>query len=154
TTDKLHNLILRPVTIVATRAQRARADEAAMAAVRADAQVDVRVAGDLWVVKRLRRDERIIFRRDNQRRNRDAIDDPHRAGAVVVVLGVAEAEVRRRVDFVELAHALDRVEPRQVEPAGAALLLPPHPPLEVAHEIPLVQPVLLPLERARALADL
>ena len=73
---------------------------------------------------------------------------------MVVVLGVAEAEVRRRVGLVELADGLDRVQLRQIEVAGVALILAPHAPLQVAHEIPLIERVAGPLERARALADL
>ena len=119
----------------------------------ADPQIDVRVAGDLRIVKRRRRHERIVLSGDDERRHADAIDHAHRAGAVIVVLGAAEAEVRRRVGFVELAHRLDRVQLREIVKARVALLLAPHPPLQVAHEIPLIQPVAGPLERARALAD-
>src|SRR5467141_1955602 len=125
-----------------------------MATVRADPQIDMWVAGEPWIVERLRRHERIVFGRDDERRDADAIDDSHRAGAMVIILGVAEAEVRRRVGLVELADGLDRVQLRQVEGARTAAILPAHAPLQVAHEIPLVEHVLRPLERARALADL
>ena len=67
--------------------------------------------------------------------------DAHRAGAMIVVLGVAEAEVRRGVGLVELADGPDRVERRQIERARAELVLAPHAALQVLHEIPLIQHV-------------
>ena len=51
--------------------------------------------------ERLGRHERIVVRGDDQRRHADAIDDAQRAGAVVVVAGVAEAVMRRGVGLVE-----------------------------------------------------
>ena len=47
---ELDDLVLRPVAVVVARSG---TDEAAVSAVRAQAQVDVRVSGHLWVVKRL-----------------------------------------------------------------------------------------------------
>ena len=73
---------------------------------------------------------------------------------MVVVFGAREAEVRRRVDLVELAHGLDRAQLRQIEPARPEAFLAPHPALQVLDEIPLIQHVARPLERAHALADL
>ena len=93
-------------------------------------------------------------RRDDQRRDADAVDHAHRAGAVIIVFGVAEAEVRRGVRLVELTNGPDRLQRRQVERAGAARVLAPHAALQVADEIPLIQRVPRPLEGPRALADL
>ena len=69
---------------------------------------------------RARRNERIVLSGDDERRHLDAIDDPHRAGAVVVVRRAAEAEVRRGKRLVELPDGLDRVDFRQVVDARAA----------------------------------
>src|SRR5207249_4843287 len=59
----------------------------------------------------------------------------------------------RRVGFVEVAHRANVSEFRQVEAARPQFLLPTDPPFEVAHEIPFVEHVATPLERADALAD-
>ena len=112
------------------------------------------LAASTGLSERARRHERIVFSRDDQRGHRDAVDDPHRAALVVVVLGILEAEVRRREDVVEFPHGLDRLEPGQIEQPWPVAFLAHHPLLELAHEIPLVEDVLAPLERARALADL
>ena len=76
---------------------------------------------ELGLAERRGRDERIVFGGDDQRRHADAIDDAHRAGAVVVVLGAREAEVRRGVGLVELAHGPDLVEPVEREAVREAL---------------------------------
>src|SRR4026207_2053792 len=73
-----------------------------MPAGRAETQVDVRVAGDLRVVERLRRDERVVRRGDDEGGDRNAVDDAHRAGAGGVVLAGAGTAGRggRRADRV------------------------------------------------------
>src|SRR5436190_16521995 len=113
--DEVHDLVFGPVAIV-TRA--GRADEAAVAAVAAYTQIDVRVAGDLRIAKGLRRDERVVFGGDDESGDADAMDDAHGAGAMIVVFFVAESEVRRRVRAIERAHGFDPVQVREVERAG------------------------------------
>ena len=81
----------------------------------------------------------------------DAVDDAQRAGAVVVVGGIAEAVMRRRVGLVELAGRSRRAAAASSEKcAGKRRGLPAHPRLEVAHEIPLVDEVRAALERIHA----
>ena len=96
------------------------------------------------------RHERVVLRGDDERGHTDAIDDAHRAGAVIVVGCVLEAEVRRRVDLVELTHGSDCVETIDGEPSREASVLAAHPRLQSTYEIPLVDEVLPPLESANA----
>src|SRR5262245_42061480 len=106
--DEVHDLILRPVAVVL--GGRGGSDEPAVSAVRAQPQVDVAVGRDLGVVKRLRRNERVGLGRDDERGHTNAVDDTHRARPVVVIFGVAKAEMRRRIGLVELTHGLHAVE--------------------------------------------
>src|SRR6185369_8919740 len=142
--------VLCPVPVVLGRR---RSDEPAMTAVRADVDVDARVARHLRVAERPWRNERIVFGGDNERRNADPFDDVHRARPMVVVVGAGEPEVRRGVDLVEFAYRPDAPEPAHVEPSWPAPVLPPHPALQVLHEIPLIETVARPFQRADALAD-
>src|SRR5436309_3413582 len=125
-----------------------------MPAVFADLHNDIWIAGDLRIAKRPRRHERIVLGRDDERRDANPVDDAHRAGAMVVIPGVPEPEMRRRVRIVELPDGPDGSELREVESARPEPILAPHPRLEVSHEIPLIQKVLALLERAHALFDL
>src|SRR5262245_35501928 len=109
------DLVLSPIAIVLTRP---RTDKAAVAAVRTDRQPDPRISGHRGIVKRRWRDERVVFGGDDERRHADAIDDPHRAGSVVVVFGAEESEVRRREVFVEFPHGLHRLQFLEIEAAG------------------------------------
>src|SRR5262249_24538606 len=149
--DEIDNLPFRPIPVILAISL---ADEPAVPAVAADAQLDVRIGRDSRIPERLDRYEWIVFRGDDERGDADAIDDAHRARAVVIVGRVAEAEVRRRDALVELAHGADRAERRPVERSSLQPRLRAHPTLQVADEVPLVQRVLRPLERARALLDL
>src|SRR5438270_328396 len=74
--DEVDDLPLRPISIVPARCL---PDEPAVAAVFADAHVDVRVAGDLRVVEWSRGHKRVVFGRNDERRDANPIDDPHRA---------------------------------------------------------------------------
>src|SRR5258705_8413344 len=94
--DEVDHLILRPIAVVLGRR---RPHEPAVAAVFAEAQVDVRIAGDARIAKRVWRDERIVLGRDHERRQPNPIDDAHGARALVVVFGPSKAEVRSRVGF-------------------------------------------------------
>src|SRR5436309_8600218 len=143
--DELHDLVFGPVAVI-TRA--GRGDKSTVAAMAAHPQIDMRVAGDLRVAKRLRRDERIVLGRNDERRDADAIDHAHGAGAMVIVFFVAEAEVRRRIGAIERAHGLDPVQVREVERAGVEPGLAPHPALQVADEVPFVEDVAGALQRA------
>src|ERR1700681_4899921 len=130
--DEILDLVLSPVAIVL----RGRgANKPAVPAVLAGQHRDVRIVRDLGLAKSLRRNEWVVLGGDDQGRKPDAIDDAHRAGAMVIVLGVLEAEVRRRVRFVELAHRANPAELGEVEQTGPALLLATHPALEILHEV-------------------
>ena len=115
---------------------------------------DVRIVADAaaspnWSA----RHERVVLRREDQRRNprsdrRRAARWPGGSSP-----GVAEAVMRRRVDVVELANRPDAVERRQVEAPGQARLAP-HPRLQVAHEVPLIGEVRAALDRADAALEI
>src|SRR4051812_11953307 len=79
--------------------------------------------------------------------------DSHRARPVVVVFGPGKAEVRRRVELVELPDRPDAAERRGTEPSRPVPCLPAHAALEILHEVPLVLPVARAFEREDALAD-
>src|SRR5262245_42266889 len=72
-----------------------RGEEPAVPAVLRHDEGDVRIAGDRRVPERLVRDERIVLRGDDQGRHLDPVDHAQGRGAVIVVLGAGEAEVRR-----------------------------------------------------------
>lgn len=101
----------RPIPVVV---QFGAFDERTMPAGRRHHHHQIGVVGDERVAKRLGRDERIVFGCDDERRNADTVDDAHGAGPMVVVGGVAEAMMRRRVGIVELANGLHVAQPRQV----------------------------------------
>src|SRR5262245_11297733 len=149
--DEVDNPVLGPVAVVFSGR---RPHEAAVPAVRAELNFEARVARQLRVSKRLRRNERIVFGGDDERGDADALDDPHGACAVVVVVGALEPEVWRRVDLVELADGPDSSKGPQIEAARPEPVLAPHPSLQILDEIPLVEPVARLFERPHALADL
>src|SRR6266545_3980742 len=88
------------------------------------------------------------------RRDADPADHAHRAGAVVVVLGILELEVRRGEDLVELPHRPYRREPFDGKGPRIQGGLASHPRPQVLHEIPLIDDVERPLERVDAVRDL
>jgi hypothetical protein len=125
-----------------------------MAAMPADRQRDVRIGRDFRIQEWLPGHERVVFRRDDEGRHRNAVHDAHRTGAMVVVVGAREAEMRRRVGVVELPHGADRPKTAEIERAGPASILAPHPALQIPHEVPLVQEIPRAFEGADAIADL
>src|SRR4026209_1507933 len=112
------------------------------------------IAHELRIVEWLRRDERVVLGSDDERGKRNAIDDAERAGAMVVVRGAPEAEVRRGVHVVEVADGSYGRQPFEIEEAWTDTLLSANAPLEIPHEIPLVERVARTLQRPHALADL
>ncbi len=62
--------------------------------------------------------------------------------------------MRRGDGFVELPDCFYRLEFRQIVFAWIQPILQPHPFFQITDEIPFVDPVLRPFERARALLDL
>src|SRR5262249_3580314 len=136
---EVHDLVLRPVPIVLAGS---RADEAAVPAARGNTEINLWMTSDFRVAEWLRRDERIILRRDNERRHGDAFDDPQRAGALVVIRRASKTEIRGRVCFVEFPHGPDRAELRQIEGPGLRAALPPKPSLQIPDEVPLVEQVI------------
>ena len=112
-----------------------------MSAAGRDEGPDVRVAGDGGVAELRGRDEGVVARAQDERRDRHPIDDAEAAGPVVVVGGVPESVVRRREGLVELADGAHRGERSEVEAPGHGARLAPHPPLEVADEVPFVDGV-------------
>src|SRR5207249_4357484 len=105
------------------------------------------------IVKRLRRHEWIVVRCDDEGGDANAIDDAHRARAVVVVLRPVEPEIGRRVRVVELADGANAIELGEVEAARPEAVLAPHASLQVPNEIPLIERIAPLLQRANALAD-
>ena len=73
---------------------------------------------------------------------------------MVVVLGIAETEVRRGVHVVEFAHGPDGREPRQIEMTRTKALFSAHPAFQILDEIPLVEHVVRLFKGADAFADL
>ena len=122
-THKPHDLPLGPIPVVPVLGS---LDERAVTAVRRDHHRDARVSSDGLVVERRRRHERIVCGRQDQRRHADVLDHAQRAGAMVVVSGVAEAVMGGGVGLVELAHGpdarqrLQRERPRDAPPPSAA----------------------------------
>src|SRR5262249_36152431 len=149
--NELDDLVFRPIPIIVTVGG---ANEATVPAVLAEAQVDARVPGHFGIAKWERRDERIVFSSDDERRHPNAFDDAHRAGAVVIILGVLEPEMRRRVRVIELSNRSDRAQLAQVEEPWPDAILPPHASLEIPHEVPLVEKIFATLECANAGGDL
>src|SRR5206468_8322308 len=129
-------------------------DERAVTAMLADRELNAWIAGQLRIAERPRGHERIVSGGDDERRDADAIDNPHRARAMVVIVGSGEAEVRRRVRLVELTNGADRAELRQVEATGPDAVLAPHARFQIFHEVPLIQEILAEHERANAFGDL
>src|SRR5215831_18750273 len=129
---KLHDFVFRPIPVVFARRG---TDEPAVAAVFANRELDGWIARHLGIAEWRSRYERVVFGRDDQRGDAKLVDDAHRAGAVVVVFSAAESEMRCSVCFVEFAYRLDRRQLSDVESARPTLVFPPHPPLQVLHEI-------------------
>src|SRR5436305_3903395 len=117
------DLVFRPVPVVL---RRRGPDEPAMPAVFSDRQLDMRIARDLWVPERGGWHEGIVFSRDYESRHADAIDDAHRACAMVVIVGATESKVGRGVRLVELTHRSDRRQRADVESPRPASVLAPH----------------------------
>ena len=69
---------------------------------------------------------------------------------MVVVLGAGEAEVRRGERFVELRGPFGPRAADRAESGPGTLILPAHARLQAADEVPLVDDVRPPLERAHA----
>ena len=90
------------------------------------AERDAAVARDLRVSERPERHEWVVFGGDDESRHADALDHAHRAGAMIVVFSVREAEVGRRIGFVELANGPDLAELPEVEETRPEPLLAPH----------------------------
>src|SRR5688572_14965780 len=90
-----HNLALGPVSVVAVGRL---LEVSAVTAVRCDDRRDMRIAGDGGGAERRSRDKWIVRRGENQGGHANAVDDAQRAGAVVVVGGIAEPMMRRGVD--------------------------------------------------------
>src|SRR5689334_18223284 len=101
--DEVDDLTFGPIPIVFTGP---RSDKSAVATMLFEVQSDAGVVGQPRIAEGARWDERIVFGRDDQRRDADAIDDPHRACSMVVVFGIREPEVRRRIRLVEIADRL------------------------------------------------
>src|SRR4026208_461914 len=76
---------LGPIPIIATVGVR---HEATTSAAPGDDGADVWIAAGLSVAKDRGRDERVVFRSNHKRRDADAVDDAHRTGAKIVVVGV------------------------------------------------------------------
>jgi len=102
---------------------------------------NLRVRRHRWVTESRNRNEWIVFCRDDQCRHVDAIGDPQRARPVVVIGGIAETMVWRRVGFVELAHGPDAFQWFQRKFTRKNTRLPAHAALEITDEIPLVHEV-------------
>ena len=96
--------MLGPVAVVAVAIV---AHESAVTTVAGDDGGHFRIAGHLGPAELVAGHERVVVGRQDQRRHRDPIDDTHRAGAMVIVGGVAEAMVGRGVGLVELADRAD-----------------------------------------------
>src|SRR5215510_8697475 len=111
---EVHNPLFGPITVVVAVA---RSHEPAVSAMTARENRDTRIGHDSPIVKELRRYERVVVGRDHQRRNPDLVNDAHRAGAVVVVLGILESEMGSGVRFVELPYRANAAEPPQIETA-------------------------------------
>ena len=90
---------LGPVNAVAGR----RAEEGAVASVAGLDKGDVGIGEEARAGFRKEADERIVLRAEDERGNGDAVDDAGAGGAVVVVVGVAEAAIARDDLLVELA---------------------------------------------------
>jgi hypothetical protein len=106
-----------------------------------DTRDDIRVAGDCRLSKLISWYKRIVLSSQNQRRNADAIDHPHRAGLVVVVARARKPVMRRGVDVVEPPNRPDAAERLEIERPRPGLYLAPHSPAQVADEVPLIRDV-------------
>ena len=76
------------------------------------------------------------------------------AVAKVVVVGPLEREMRSGEVLVKFPYRPHFCEPLDWESAGMRRRLAPHPGLQSAHEVPLIDEVLAAFERAHALVEL
>jgi len=125
-------------------------DEGAVAAVAGDDGGDEWISRNGRVLERPNRDKGIVLSRQNQCRYANAIDDPHRTGAVIVISGIAKPVMGGRVRFVELTDRPDSPQRVQREHARDGRRLATHPGLESSHEVPLVGQVRAALQRIHA----
>ena len=148
---KRNHLLFGPVAVAIRRAV---GDESAVAAMPCDPQRDVRVAGQARIVEGPGRHERVILGCDDEGGNANPVDDAHRAGAMVIVLGAVEAELRGGEHFVELTDGADLGQAASpgTGRGGSAPCAASAP--SAADEVPLVRNILPSLERAHAGAEL
>lgn len=81
--------------------------KSAMTAVWRELHGDIGIAGDGGVAERPGRHERIVGRRNDEGRHRNAVNDPHGARPMVVIGSVAKTVMRCRVCLVELTDGSD-----------------------------------------------
>ena len=115
--DEAQGGVFGPVAVVAGGAIGWR-KEGAVATMFGLEQRDLRIGGDLFPRLCGEPDEGIVVGVEDQCGNRDAVEDAGGAGAGVVVVGGAEAAVKRGDAVVKLAQGGDVVGALRIEGSG------------------------------------
>ena len=115
--------------------------KSAVAAVTALDKVNVGIGEDARAGLRQETDEGIVFGAEDERGNGDAVDDAGAGGAIVVVVGVAEAAIARNDFLIELANGANRADAVDLIDGRKELGFVTHPAPQIAQKMPLVAAV-------------
>lgn len=137
-----------------TLGARVLGDEAAMAAVSRSNKADRRIFADLRRLEGSVRNERIILRGDHQERNADLSGHTLRADVVVIILGIAVAELRRSDDIIKLPDGSNRAEAVEFIALGKHFLFARVAGHQASDEVALIEIVFRALKRVGASGEI
>lgn len=125
-------------------------DEAAVATVLGGNELNIAIAADAWIAKSVERHEGIVLGSDEECGDADGGYDAGGGSAVVVVVGVAKATIRRGNFVVEFADAANFVEAIDGVFVRVEFDFGAHAFFEAADKVSLVDQVLALRERVSA----
>src|SRR6266571_4765631 len=125
-----------------------------MAAVSRSNKADCGILADLRRLERSVRNERIILRSDHQERHADLSGHALRADVVVIILGIAVAELRCGDDIIELAHRSNLAEAVEFIAPGKHFLFAHVAGHQASDKVALIEIVLRALERVGASGEI
>src|SRR5437879_10991105 len=125
-----------------------------MAAVLGRDKLDNRIRADFGRQERTKRNEGIILRGDQEHGNADLSGDAFRAHMIVIVLGIAIAELRRGDDVVELTDRANRWQTSDGVALRQHLVFSRIARHQTLPEAPLVKIVVRTLERIGASGEI
>src|SRR5437879_591759 len=109
-------------------------------------ELQIWIPRECRVMVDLERDERVVFRLDDESRHLDLIQEALCRLRSIIVVSSSETECRSRVDVVEVVNRLDGPEARKIEQPGPQSLLEKDALLQPPQETARIQNVHGPVE--------